>query len=299
MKTAFALLLLLFPSLGFTQEKLVSVNGININVLVKGMEDRAKGSTVIVFENGMGVDLGSWNKVLDSIASFAPVVAYDRAGMGKSEVVFEMPTIQFVNENLHALLDSLQILPPYILVGHSFGGVYIRSYAGLYPDEIAGLVFVDPADFTETKDDWNDIFRTIGVPEAKIEEMITKRLYQPSKVDSVNFGPWSEGEVLRELRLNDFEEISRLTLPNVPIYFFVGGKFDVPVERRSKDFDQEQFFHVKNNSNMERWKKLIYASDKGGALIYLTNSGHYIQWDEPQSLIANIKVLVDSLKEKK
>ena len=67
--------------------------------------------------------------------------------------------------------------------------------------------------------------------------------------------------------------------------------------QRSKDFDQESFFHIKNNSNMERWKKLIYKSSKGGTLIYLTNAGHYIQNDQPQSIISNLKILVESLKE--
>jgi hypothetical protein len=136
----------------------------------------------------------------------------------------------------------------------------------------------------------------MGISEEKIEEMIQRRLYQPSQIDSENFGPWAEGEVLKDLRKSDFAEISALPLPNVPIYFFVGGKFDVPVQNRSKEFDQETFFHVKNNSNMDRWKKLIYASDKGGALIYLTNSGHYIQWDEPLSIIKNIETLWESLK---
>ena len=126
--------------------------------------------------------------------------------------------------------------------------------------------------------------------------MLFNRLYKPAKVDSANFGPWSEVQALNELRRNDFAEISALPLPSVPIYFFVGGKFEVPVDRRSRDFDQEAFFRIKNNSNMERWKKLIYSASKGGALIYLTHAGHYIQHDDPKTIIANIKVLLESLK---
>ena len=48
---------------------------------------------------------------------------------------------------------------------------------------------------------------------------------------------------------------------------------------------------------MERWKKLIYSSNKGGALIYLTNAGHYIQNDQPKSIISNLKVLMESLED--
>lgn len=278
----------------FGQEKTVNVNGSNYNVFVKGLENRKENDPVIIFESGMGVDLGNWKKIIDPISSFAAVFAYDRAGIGKSDKVYKMPTTKLVAESLHYLLKTLQIAPPYILVGHSLGGVYIRAFAGFYPDEISGLVFIDPADFTETKNDWNDIFRAMGIPEKKIDEMLYTRLYQPqTKVDSVNYGPWSERQALINLRKTDFSEISGLPLPHVPVYFLVGGKFEVPLEQRSKDFDQEAFFHIKNNSNMSRWKKLIYSSKKGGALIYLTNAGHYIHWDDPKSVIHTIKTLVE------
>jgi pimeloyl-ACP methyl ester carboxylesterase len=297
MKAIFMLYLIL-PFISFGQERSVTVNGNNYNVFIKGFENRGKNVPAIIFENGMGVDLGNWKKILDQVSSFAPVFAYDRAGIGKSDKVFKMPTTKFVSENLHDILETLKIAPPYILVGHSLGGVYIRSFAGLYPIEISGLVFIDPADFTETKNDWNDIFRKMGIPEKKIDEMLYNRLYQQKpKVDSVNFGPWSERQILNDLRKTDFAEISELPLPNAPVYFFVGGKFEVPPEQRSKDFDQEAFFHIKNNSNMERWKKLVYSSAKGGTLIYLTNAGHYIHWDDPRAVVNNIRVLVESLKE--
>lgn len=276
------------------QEKTVNVNGSNYNVFVKGLENRKENDPVIIFESGMGVNLGNWKKVIEPISSFAAVFAYDRAGIGKSDKIFRMPAPNFVAESLHDILKTLKIAPPYILVGHSLGGVYIRNFAGFYPGEISGLVFIDPADFTETKNDWNDIFRTMGLPEKKIDEMLYNRLYQqPPKIDSLNYGPWSERQVLNNLRKTDFSEISGLPLPHVPVYFFVGGKFEVPLGQRSTDFDQEAFFHVKNTSNMERWKKLIYSSNKGGALIYLTNAGHYIHWDAPESIIYNIKILVE------
>ncbi|MCB0646072.1 MAG: alpha/beta hydrolase [Saprospiraceae bacterium] len=294
-----ATLLLFFISIiSHAQQQLVNINGTNFNVYVHGIEDRKPNSPVVIFENGMGVDLSNWNKVIHQIEEFVPVFAYDRAGIGKSDKDFIMPTIDKVATNLHEILNKLNIPPPYILVGHSLGGVYIRSFAGYYPDEIAGLVFVDPADFTETKKDWNDIFRVMNLPEKKIDEMLQNRLYQPNPpIDSLRFGAMSERLILNNLRKTDFAEITSMPLPNVPIYFFVGGKFEVPLAQRSKDFDQEAFFHIKNNSNMERWKKLIYASSKGGAIIYLTNAGHYIQNDEPKLMIGIIKNLVESLKE--
>ncbi len=283
--------------ISFSQEKLVKANGHNFNVYLKGFENRKPNTPAIIFENGMGVDLGNWNSVIEQISKFSPVLAYDRASVGKSEKVFQMPTVKVVAENLNAILHTLDILPPYILVGHSMGGLYVRAYAGLFPKDVAGLVFIDPADFTETKKDWNSIFRTIGVPEKKIDEMLYARLYQKSEIDSLNFGPWSEGQVLGELRRTDFSEISALTLPNVPIYFFIGGKFEVPIERRSKEFNQEEFFNVRTNINIERWRKFIYSSNTGGSLIYLSKTGHFVHRDDPKALIHHIKFMVETLND--
>lgn len=293
------LLLLAFAT--NAQEKLVKVNGKNFAVYTKGLENRKSNTPVLIFENGMGESLGSWDTILDQLAVTAPVFAYDRVGLGKSDKAYELHTPKQTAENLKSILTTLNIAPPYVLIGHSLGGVYIRGFAGLYPDDVAGLVFVDPADFTETKDDWNQIFREIGVPEKRIDEMMYQRLYQPKPAtarDSLRFGFWSEVQILGDLRRTDFAELKALPMPKVPIYFFVGGKFEVPPERRSKDYDHERFFHVKNDKNMERWRALIHASGKSGALIYLTNSGHYIQRDDANAVIVNIKLLLENLKTK-
>lgn len=294
-KVYLTLIAILTASFSHAQEKLIKVNGHNFNIYQKGFENRKKNAPAIIFENGMGVGLGNWDTVIDQIAKFAPVFAYDRAGVEKSNKVYQMPTVKVVANNLKSLLTTLNISPPYILVGHSMGGVYIRGFAGFYPNDIAALVFVDPADFTETKQQWNSIFRAIGVPEKKIDEMLYNRLYTKPEVDSLNFGPWSEAQVLADLRRTDFAEINNLPLPNAPIYFLVGGRFDVPPERRSKDFDQEYFFKVKSNQNMERWRKVIDSSSKGGALIYLPKSGHYVQRDDPKVVINTIKYIVENL----
>ncbi len=298
MKNIISFLLLLLVFTAHAQERLVKVNDKNFAVYTKGLENRKPNAPVLVFENGLGVGLSSWNTILDELANIAPVFAYDRAGVEKSDRVLQMPTPKQTAENLKAILTTLNIPPPYVVVGHSMGGVYARGFAGIYPNDIAGLVFVDPADFTETKDDWNQIFREIGVPEKRIDEMIYNRLYKPnplSPTDSLYYGAWSEGQVLSTLRRTDFAEVRNLPLPNVPIYFFVGGKFEVPVEYRSKDYDHEKFFHVKNAKNIQRWLQVIHSSGKGGTLIYLSNSGHYIHRDDARSVIAGIRLLLDSL----
>lgn len=283
--------------LSSAQEKLVKVGEHQVNVLVKNLENRKPGQPVLVFENGMGVGLGSWRAVIDELSKTAPVLAYDRQGEGKSEKVYELPTPKYIAGRLHTLLKQLDIVPPYVLVGHSMGGVYVRAFAGNYPSEVAAMVFVDPADFTETKEDWNQIFRTIGVPEDKLVQVSPQRYNVTSKPDSARYGPWSERHVLAQLRSTDFAEVNSLPVPQVPILFFIGGKFEVPAAQQSKVYDHKKFFEVRTNVNIERWKKFIYSSSKGGSLIYLSNSGHFVQNDDARLVTGNIKLLLEGLVE--
>lgn len=157
------------------------------------------------------------------------------------------------------------------------------------------MIFIDPADFSETKEDRNILLRDLGVAPKRIHEMEQERLYKKSKIDSLHFGPWSEGEVLKNSRQTDFAELNRLPLPHVPIYFFIGGKFEVPVERWSKDFSQPAFFTLRTSRDMERWKKVVYSSGDEGGLIFLTKSGHFVHRDDPKAVVGNIKIMIESL----
>lgn len=82
-------------------------------------------------------------RVQDELSANTQVVSYDRAGLGWSESD-PQPRDVFRNAGqLHTGLTALNIEPPYILVGHSLGGLFIMAYAEQYPDEVAGLVFLD------------------------------------------------------------------------------------------------------------------------------------------------------------
>ena len=297
MKSFISIILITLSFISYSQEKLIKVNGRNYTVYLKGFENRKSNTPAIILENGLGVGLHHWDLILDELSKIAPVFAYDRAGVDKSDKSYQMPTPKFVAENLKAILNTVKIPPPYILIGHSIGGVYVRGFAGLYPNEIQGLVFIDPADFTEKKDDWELLLSKVGVSEKRIDEMMHDRLFKPSPVDSVNFGPWSERQVLTTLRRTDFAELHDLPLPMVPIYFFIGGKFEVPKEQWSKDYNHPDFFEIRTNLNIERWKKFIYSSDKGGALIYLSKAGHFVHRDDAKAVVGNIRIMLESLKQ--
>jgi pimeloyl-ACP methyl ester carboxylesterase len=287
--------LLVFAVSLFTQaqERRVCVKGTCFNVWSKGLEQRKAGQPVIILENGWGVDMFHWGTIWDSLAVTAPVFAYERAGVGKSDKNFRTPTIHIIATELHELLAAASVPPPYLLVGHSLGGVFIRAYAGYFPNEVSGLVFIDPADFLEKNDDWRTLMVDMGVGEKRVNEIMEARMHpKRTPIDSARYGPWSEGFLLAEIRAAEFKELNALPVPQVPILFVVGGRFELPPAQWSKDFDHPKFFIEKTNRNVKRWNNFIYSSKKGGSLIYLTNCGHFVHRDDPASTIANIRLML-------
>src|SRR5687768_15673008 len=126
-----------------SQPRTIDVEGGTMRVWTAGIEQRPGGRPVVILESGAGEGLDTWKPVFAEIARVAPVVAYDRRGLGQSAADSVRPSLRRVAQSLHALLNRLNIPPPYILVGHSWGGLLTRAYFDQYPQEVAGLVFLD------------------------------------------------------------------------------------------------------------------------------------------------------------
>jgi pimeloyl-ACP methyl ester carboxylesterase len=127
----------------------VSVDGTKIAYVHCG-----SGKPTIVFEGGFGGDLENWKVIFPLVGKFAPEFAYSRPGFGGSTTPWlgdadGMRTSEESARLLHAALRAARIRPPYILVGHSLGGLYIQKFAQLFPKDTAGLVLMDnrPATF--------------------------------------------------------------------------------------------------------------------------------------------------------
>jgi pimeloyl-ACP methyl ester carboxylesterase len=97
----------------------------------------------VVMEAGSGGDHTVWGEVVDGIRAGHRVCAYDRANAGDSDPVGGVRSSMDVVADLHALLEQAAIAPPYLLVGHSMGGISTRLFASTYADEVAGVVLVD------------------------------------------------------------------------------------------------------------------------------------------------------------
>lgn len=125
--------------------QLIDVGGYRLHLSCSG-----QGSPTVILENGsMGVS-STWALVQPEVAAFSRVCVYDRAGYAWSDPAPTPRTGARVVADLDALLQKAGVPGPYVLVGHSLGGMYSRLYAGTHPDRVVGLVLVDsrPEDFT-------------------------------------------------------------------------------------------------------------------------------------------------------
>jgi pimeloyl-ACP methyl ester carboxylesterase len=100
-------------------------------------------SATVVFENGSRATVDKWDKVIDGIAPQASVFAYNRPGYGDSATTDTPRDGLTIVEELRRNLQHEGLVPPYILVGHSMGGLYMQLFAKRHPDEVAGIVLVD------------------------------------------------------------------------------------------------------------------------------------------------------------
>lgn len=121
--------------------KLVDIGGRKMHI-----DCRGTGSPTVILEAGLGTGGSTdWTLVHDEIAGFTRTCAYDRAGIMWSDPKDTPQDAAAVTEDLHKLLKGAGISDPLVLVGHSIGGPYTRTYTGKYGDQVAGLVMVDPS----------------------------------------------------------------------------------------------------------------------------------------------------------
>lgn len=118
--------------------RLVDVDGCRMHVQTTGCC-----LPTVVLESGLGGMSSAWGWIQPEAAKFSRVVSYDRAGLGWSDPGFGLKTAVSAAQRLHSVLVRSRVTPPYVLVGHSMGGLFTRVFADFYPDEVAGMVLLD------------------------------------------------------------------------------------------------------------------------------------------------------------
>ena len=120
--------------------RLVDIGGRRLHLYCTG---RANGRPTVVLESGSDSPSPAWARVQTEVSGAARVCSYDRAGIGWSDGASGPRDAGHIAADLRRLLATAGEAPPYVLVGHSSGGLYVQAFQRLYPDTVAGLVLLD------------------------------------------------------------------------------------------------------------------------------------------------------------
>ena len=276
--------------------EMIGVGGSSMHLRCTGEEGRAPTVVMDIGSGGIGMD---WQRVQPGVAKFARVCSYDRAGTGWSDQGPQPRTSQQIVKELHALLGNAGVEGPYVLVGHSFGGVNMQLYAGRYPDEVAGMVLVDSAiadkDFLRAMEPsfpspvWLKFLATIGV---------TRLPYTLGGVTDERFAIGTHAKDNYELANyissmgKSYEEVraAPMSLEDKPLMVLSAGS-------RGKMFPQ---FSQKGSDRFnEAWTEsqagLTQASQNSKQII-AKESGHNIQYDDPGIVIDATRQVVEAAR---
>ncbi|MCP4539165.1 MAG: alpha/beta hydrolase [Chloroflexi bacterium] len=282
--------------------KLVKISGdIDVHLYCQG-----QGDVTVIFEAAQGDSSLDWIKVQSAVSKFTRVCAYDRPGLGWSSPVANVLTAQQIADNLHQALEQAVIAGPYVLVGHSIGGVYARAFAHQYPGDVVGLVFVDsahenqryrlPSDtMKETRmiKGLASIFRVlapVGIPRAfKLADRMQGENF-PNDVRPSAMARMYQSHFFKAL-FNEVKAAELNTALTEPPPDF--GNTPLIVLSRSETnpgLPEEQFEQLKKS-----WGKLqqdLVKLSTNSQHIVAEKSGHYIHHDQPELVIDAIRQIV-------
>ena len=283
--TSFLSLLALSPSAAAQQPaglpgiRIVELDGRPVRVRTEGLENRKPGTPVVVLEAGATSSLDAWSSVIADAGQRAPVVAYDRAGLGKSEWDGVRPTPRHVTARLRRLLSAIGAGPPYVLVGHSWGGMLAYYFAGYYPKDVAGLVFVDPAPvLTQGRSGSLAPFAAIGAGKAGYDAYWNSF---SSLVSNARPAVRAEFEVLRALQESELSARDLRPLPDVPLVVLVAGKYLHLPFFKDYPFDPRAYFEADLRHRLRLLEEWALAS-RSGLLLVSRTTAHSIPREEPQ-----------------
>jgi pimeloyl-ACP methyl ester carboxylesterase len=232
-----------------------------------------EGWPVIVLLSGYGADMDtSWSKSFPKLKTISTVFAYNRFNYGNSGWVDEPQTGTKIIAALRNLLREKDLNPPYVLVGHSLGGVYAQLFARLYWDEISGVVLVDSSHPDQEK-------------MRKAHEGAFRRAFSDTIYwfDSV-FHPRRHTEI--EMFAETVKEIKDAPpFPDIPLVVVSAGE-------KSTWLVSDDFARI-----LEQNQRSLAALSPQGKHIIVKQSGHFVQNDEPEVVVEAIREVVDKARE--
>jgi pimeloyl-ACP methyl ester carboxylesterase len=307
----------------FPPGRLVPAKGTRLYVRVQG-----KGSPSVVIETALGSPSAEWWHIQDQLAETTTVVTYDRAGYGWSRPgTLPRSSHQIVTE-LHSLLKTACAPGPYVLVGHSQGGLYAQLFGRLHPDEVAGAVFLDPvsSDDQRFKAELKpDVYRLSGIDRAAapdsvntlrrlglmrpLRSTIQRRLLAhqgrlPAATQEVIWQHYALNKAYKaamserqqnETPANSSDVRAAGTFPRVPVKIIYHSP-----RRMVREMTMLGGLQRDDAEEVESiWQQLVRAYLKlspQGEWIVAPESGHYIHLDQPDLVVREIRAMIEQLR---
>jgi len=258
---------------------LIRVGGRNLFLSCTGVKKPAVNVTVIL-EAGLGADHSSWALVQPRVAGFARVCSYDRAGLGQSDPAAIPRTSADVVQDLHQLLQNADETDPYLLVGHSFGGLHGRLFAHEYPDEVIGVVLVDAV-----HEEWWSRAAALLPPLSPNDSPQLQSFRQFITVDYADPAKTAEGmdipaTVAQLQNANGVGDIPLLVLvAGVPMLPATG--LPAPLAAQLNDLLQQTLPEALTQLSSQSLR------------ISVDNTGHNIPQEQPNTVVAAIRAIID------
>ena len=274
--------------------QMIDVGGYRLHLYCTGAN--VDGSPTVILETGLGSISSAWARVQAEVAKATRVCSYDRAGMGWSDSSSEPRDAQHIARELHTLLHNANVPGPYVLVGWSFGGFYVREYAGQYGDEVSGLVLLDsshPDQWTSTPQgqaqfEANAKIYSVAPVLARLGVMRVMTLVQPSsdlpmpynETLKASFAATKDWDTQSAEFLASLATATQVrkdkSLDDIPLFVLTATEHGTPAE-------QEQLWQV--------WQNELASLSTNSVHKIVDGADHASFWRDPETTQASITAI--------
>jgi len=287
--------------------QLVDVGGYKLHINCTG-----EGSPTVILDAGWADYSATWIYVQPEVAKTTRVCSYDRAGYGWSDPSPHPRTANWRVEELHTLLINANVQGPYVLVGHSLGGMLMRVYAHNYPDEVVGMILVD----SEHEEQYDRLpgakssipglvqqFRMLGVlsstgfmtlaPQAIPNPGVPDEVFAQYKVTWATTGFLTTAAAEMNAMLESTAEVRALQITSF-------GDLPLSVLSQGVYTPNPALSEAENQQHWDEWQAMqseLAALSSTGKKTIAEQSHHNVQHDQPDLVINAILEMVDALRE--
>lgn len=257
------------------------------------------GSPVVLLEAGLGGGVPSWSKAQGQIAAFTRVCSYDRSGYRFSDPSPRSSTALNVANDLERLIVAANLETPVVLVGHSLGGLFVTVFADKHPEQVAGMVLIDPSapgkeealSRAETPEQAKVLGDILSHQQDKLRRCAALQRKKPQPLGSECA---NAGAMLSEFEAgwggeNSKEANAAYRRLNVPLVVLTAVPGDsLP---NLPPASQENLRRV-----LREGQQRMASQSRLGQWRAVPNSGHYIQNDQPQSVVDSVREVVEAAR---